>query len=164
MPSPGPDLERPLRTAFRQSRMVAFVCGFVAPAMYLLTLGSQVLHGRWELFLGGFARLPWGDPRVPGFLGAAGLALALALGVVPRLFRPRTPEAALGALRTRNLLASGLLAATAACGLALGVKLGPPAASLSLALCLAAMAGAWSAFPRERRWREVVAAAGRQPA
>jgi hypothetical protein len=157
MPPSAPDLERPLRIAFRQARMVAFVCGFVAPAMYLLTLGSQVLHGHWEQFLGGFGRLPWGDPRVPRALGAAALALVLALGVVPRLFRPQGPESALGVLRARNLLASALLAAAAVCGLWLGVKIGPPAASLSLALCLAAMAGACAVFPRERRWREALA-------
>ena len=153
----SPDLERDLRQSVRQARLVAFTCCYVAPAMYLLTLGSQVLGGRWGRFLIGFDRLPWGDHRVSASIAAACMALALSLVLPPRLGRMSDPRTALGALRARNLLASALLAAMAVCGLFLGVKLGPPAASLSLVLCLAPMARAAFVLPTEGRWRATMA-------
>jgi hypothetical protein len=153
-----PELERELRQSVRQARMVAFVCCFVAPAMYLISLGSQALRGHWELFLGGFGRLPWADPRVPAALSGAGLALILALVLPDRLGRLDEPRAALGTLKARNLVSCALLVAVAVGGLYLGVKLGPPAASLSLVLCLAPVARGWFVFPREDRWRRTMGA------
>ena len=81
-------------------------------------LGSQVLHGHWEQFLGGFGRLPWGDPRVPRALGAAALALVLALGVVPRLVVCRARNRPWGccAPATCSRRASWLRRRCAACG------------------------------------------------
>lgn len=152
-----PDLERELKQSVRQARMVAFVCCFLAPAMYLLTIGSQAYGSRWGLFLTGFGRLPWADPRVPGLIAAAGLALVLSLILPPRLGRLGDPGSALGALKLRNLASAALLAGNAMCGLYLGIKLGPPAASLCLALCLITMIRGWFVFPREARWRAAMA-------
>jgi hypothetical protein len=157
----SPDLERELRQGVRQARMVAFVCMFAAPAMYLVCLYSQVLRGRWQLFLGGFNRIPWADRRVPVALGVAILALALAVILPPRLGRTDQPRAALGVLKARNLVGSGLMVAVAICGLYLGVKIGPPAASLSLVLCLVPPLRGWSVFPSEAGWRKSMAGAGR---
>ena len=123
---PVPD--RDLETAVRQARLVAFTCCYLAPAMYVLSFASQVLRGRWQLFFAGFGQLPWADPRVPGALAAAAAALALAF-ILPA--RPGG-GATLARLRGRNLLTCGLLVLVAAAGLYLGVKIGPPAASLSL--------------------------------
>lgn len=148
-----PDMERELRQSVRQARLVAFTCCFVAPAMYLLSLGSQVLAGRWGGFLAGFGRLPWEDHRVSGSIAGACAALALALVLPPRLGRMSDPRSALGALKARNLLGSALLATMAVCGLYVGVKIGPPAASLSLALCLMPMVRACFVFPTEAGWR-----------
>ena len=153
----SPDLERELRQSVRQARLVAFTCCYVGPAMYILSLGSQALRGRWELFLAGFGRLPWGDPRVPGALAAASVAMALALVLPPRLGRLGDARATLGVLKARNLLSSALLVAVAICGLVLGVKIGPPAASLSLVLFLAPMVRGWFVFPSESRWRQTLA-------
>ena len=50
-----------------------------------------------------------------------------------------------------------LLVAVAICGLVLGVKIGPPAASLSLVLFLAPMVRGWFVFPSEARWRRAMA-------
>jgi hypothetical protein len=155
-----PDLERELRQSVRQARMVAFVCLYVAPAMYILSVGSQVLRSHWHLFFGGFSRLPWADPRVPGCVAGAGLALALALLVPPRLGRMDDPRSALGALKARNLLTAALMVAVAVCGLFLAVKIGPPAASLSLVLFLVPVVTGWSVFPSEARWRAAMAGRG----
>jgi len=151
-----PDLERELKQSVRQARLVLFTCCFVAPAMYLVCVGSQALAGRWGLFLAGFGQLPWDDSRVPGSIAAACAALALSLLLPPRLGRLRDPHSTLGTLKARNLLTSALLAAMAVCGLYVGVKVGPPAASLSLALCLAPMARACFLFPTEAGWREAL--------
>jgi hypothetical protein len=148
-----PELERELRQSVRQARMVAFVCCFLAPAMYLLTIGSQAYGSRWGLFLTGFGRLPWADPRVPWLLAGACMALALALVLPPRLGRPLDPGSALGALKLRNLVSAALLAGNAMCGLYLGIKIGPPAASLCLSLCLITMIRGCFVFPSEARWR-----------
>ena len=45
------------------------------------------------------------------------------------------------------------MVAVAVCGLCLGVKIGPPAASFGLALCLVPMVRCWSLLPSEARWR-----------
>jgi hypothetical protein len=156
----SPAFERELRQSARQARMVAFTCCFVAPAMYIITLGSQAFRGQWHLFLGGFGRLPWADPRVPGALAVAVLALSLALVLPPRLGRAGDDRATLGALKARNLLSSALLVAVAVCGLFLGVKIGPPAASLSLVLFLATMVRGWFVLPSESRWRQALAEGG----
>jgi len=148
-----PDPERELKLAVRQARLVALTCGFLAPVMYLFSLGTQALGGRWGLFLTGFGRLPWADRRVPALLVTALLALALSVLLPPRLGRMDSPRAALGTLKLRNLVTSGLLAATAMCGLYLGIKLGPPAASSTLVLCLAAMIRCAFILPSEARWR-----------
>ena len=152
----SPDLERELRQSVRQARLVAFTCCYVGPAMYILSLGSQVLRGRWELFLSGFGRLPWGDPRVPGSLAVAVVAMALALVLPQRLGRTGQGRTSLGTLKARNLLASALLVAVAISGLYLGVKIGPPAASLSLVTFLAPMVRGWFIFPAEARWRRAM--------
>ena len=152
MPFP-PDLERELRQSVRQARLVAATCCFIAPIMYLLTLGTQAFHGRWAQFLAGFGQVPWTDPRVPGALAVAAVAMALAVVLPARLGRMTPPGSALAALRGRNLLSSALLVAVAVSGLFLGVKLGPPAGSLSLILILAPMARGWFVFPRAARWR-----------
>ena len=152
MPFP-PELERVLRQSVRQARMVAFVCCFLAPAMYLLTIGSQAYGSRWGLFLTGFGRLPWADPRVPWLVAAACVALALSLVLPPRLGRMGDPGSALAALKLRNLARAALLAGNAMCGLYLGIKLGPPAASSTLVLCLAAMIRCAFILPSEARWR-----------
>ena len=151
-----PDLERELKQSVRQARLVAATCCFIAPLMYILCLGTQAYRGSWALFLGGFGQLPWTDHRVPGALAAAAVALVLALAVPGRLGRLDTPRSALAALRARNLLSSALLVAVAVCGLFVGVKLGPPAASLSLVLILAPMVRGWFVLPREARWRAVI--------
>lgn len=156
-----PDLERELRQSVRQARMVSFTCAFVAPAMYIISLGSQVLRGRWRLFLASFADLPWDENLLRVSLAAACLTLALALILPPRLGRPRDPRAALGALKLRNLLTAALMAAVAIFGLYLGVKIGPPVASLSLVICLLPMVGGWAVLPSESRWRYFMADAGR---
>jgi hypothetical protein len=156
----GPELERELRQAVRQARLVAFTCCFAAPAMYLISVGSQALGSRWERFLGGFGRLPWSDPRVPWTLAAALLAFVLSLVLPGRLGHPRDPRSALGVLRARNLVRSALLAVVAGCGLYLGFRLGPPAASLCLVLCLAPMARGLFVFPAEARWREAMSRPG----
>ncbi len=152
----APEQERELRLAVRQARLVAFTCCFAAPAMYLISVGSQALGGRWQWFLVGFARVPWNDHRVPWAVAAASLAFALSLVLPGRLGRMGDPRAALGALRARNLARSALLAAVAVCGLYLGIKLGPPAASVCLALCLVPMARGFYVFPSESRWREAM--------
>jgi hypothetical protein len=157
----SPDLERELRQSVRQARMVAFTCCFVAPAMYIITLGSQAFRGHWQLFLAGFGRLPWSQPRVPGAVAAAALAMALALVLPQRLGQTGEPRAALGALKARNLVSSALLVAVAVCGLFLGVKIGPPAASLSLVLFLLPMVRGWFVFPGESRWRAVMSGTSR---
>ena len=141
--------------------MVSFTCGFVAPAMYIISLGSQVLRGRWSLFLAGFADLPWEEPLVRACLVAACLTLVLALVLPPRLGQPRDSRAALGTLKLRNLLTAALMAAVAIFGLYLGVKIGPPVASLSLLICLLPMVGCWAVLPSESRWRYFMADAGR---
>ena len=156
----GSELERELRQAVRQARLVAFTCCFAAPAMYLISVGSQALGGRWERFLDGFGRLPWSDPRVPWAVAAALLAFALSLVLPGRLGHPRDSRSALAVLRARNLARSALLAAVAVCGLYLGFKLGPPAASLCLVLCLAPMARGFFVFPTESRWRETMTRTG----
>jgi len=156
-----PELERELRQSVRQARMVAFTCGFVAPAMYIISLGSQVLRGRWRLFLAGFADLPWADPQVRVAMAAACLTLALALILPPRLGRPRSPRSALATLKVRNLVGSALMAVVAVFGLRLCVQIGPPVASLSLAICLMPMVGCWAVLPAESRWRDIMADAGR---
>ncbi|GEM_PF-1628104 len=155
------ELERELHQSVRQARMVAFTCCFLAPAMYVLTLGSQAYGSRWDLFLRGFGRLPWDDLRVSRLIAAAFLALALSLFLPPHVGHMRDPHSALGTLRVRNLICSALLAAIAVCGLYLGVKIGPPAASLTLALCLVPMARACFIFPREARWRAAMNQANR---
>jgi hypothetical protein len=157
----SPELERQLRQSVRQGRMVAVTCCFVAPAMYAISLVSQALRGRWGALLDGFGRLPWDEPRVRLLLAAAGLAMILALGVVPRLGRLPDAGSALGVLRARNLLRSALLAGVAVCGLVLGIRIGPPAASLSLVLFLGAAAGGAAVFPSERHWREVMTLAAK---
>jgi predicted cobalt transporter CbtA len=124
--------------------------------MYIVCLGTQAYRGSWAPFLGGFSRLPWSDPRVPGALAAGAVALALALGLPGRLGRLDPPRSALATLRARNLLSSALLVAVAVSGLYLGVKLGPPAASLSLVLILAPMVRGWFVLPREARWRAAI--------
>jgi len=149
MPFP-PDLERELAKSVRQARLVAATCGFIAPVMYLMSIGTQALRGHWALFLGGFGRLPWADPRVPGALAAAALAMGLALVLPRRLDRGK---ASMGALRGRNLMSCALLVCVAVCGLYLGMKLGPPAASLSLVLCLLPMVRTVFIFPSEAGWR-----------
>jgi len=151
-----PDLERDLQTSVRQARLVALTCCYIAPAMYLLSVGSSALRGRWRLFLGGFGQLPWADPRVPGALALAAAALLLAWLLPPRLGRRARGRAALGALRGRNLLTCALLVLVAVSGLFLGVKLGPPAASLSLVLFLAPMAAGLARFPGTARWRQAL--------
>ena len=156
----SPDLERELRQSVRQARMVAFTCCFVAPAMYIISLGSQALRGHWLLFLAGFGHLPWADPRVPGTVAGAALALGLGLVLPQRMGRTGEARATLGALKARNLLSSALLVAVAVCGLFLGVKLGPPAASLSLVLFLVPMVRGWFIFPSESRWRQILAGGG----
>jgi hypothetical protein len=156
-----PELERELRQSVRQARMVAFTCLYVAPAMYILSVGSQVLRSHWHLFLAGFSRLPWEDPRVPACITAASVALGLALILPPRLGRMRDPRSALGALKARNLLTAGLMVAVAVCGLFLAVKIGPPAATLSLVLFVLPMIGGWAVFPSEAGWRAAMAGAGR---
>jgi hypothetical protein len=152
----SPEQERELRQSVRQGRLVAFTCCFVAPAMYLVSLDSQVLRGHWMLFLSGFSRLPWDDPRVPWSIAGAFLALALSLILPQRLGHMRDPRSALGTLKGRNLLTVALLAAMAICGLYLGVKIGPPAASASLALCLIPAARGLFVFPTEARWRALL--------
>jgi len=149
----APDLERDLETALRQARLVAFTCCYLAPAMYILTFGSQVLRGRWQLFLGGFSQLPWADPRLPGALACAGAALALAVLLPPRLGRAQPGRPGLAVLRGRNLAACGLLVVVAVAGLYLGVKLGPPAASTSLVLFLVPVIRGFASFPSGARWR-----------
>ena len=156
-----PDLERELRQSVRQARMVSFTCTFIAPAMYIISLGSQVLRGRWRLFLASFADLPWDENLLRVSLAAACLTLALALILPPRLGRPSSPRAALGTLKLRNLLTSALMAAVAVFGLYLGVKIGPPVAPLSLVICLLPMVGCWAVLPSESRWRYFMADAGR---
>ena len=153
----SPDLERELNKSVRQARLVASTCCFIAPIMYFACIGTQALRGQWRLFLGGFGRLPWADPRVPGALAAAAVALALSVLLPARLGRLDEPRQALGTLRGRNLATSGLLVAVAICGLFLGMKLGPPAATLSLCLFLATMARGWFVFPSEANWRAVMA-------
>jgi hypothetical protein len=156
-----PDLERELRQSVRQARMVALTCMFVAPAMYTICLGSQVLRSHWELFLAGFSQMPWDDPQARGAIAAASVALFLALILPQRLGRPHDPRSALGLLKARNLLTCALMVALAVCGLYLGVKIGPPAASLSLAMFLLTMLGGCSVFPSEAQWRSVMTGAGR---
>jgi hypothetical protein len=148
-----PDPQRAFDTSLRQARLVAFACCFMAPATYVVSFASQVLRGQWRLYLDGFSRLPWSDPRVPGCLALSLGALALALLLPPRLGR-----ASLAALRGRNLLGCALLVSSAASGLFLGTRIGPPAASLCLCLFLAPMAGGLLLFPTGRRWRAVLAA------
>jgi hypothetical protein len=159
----SPELDRELHQGVRQARMVAFVCMFAAPAMYIVCLYSQVFRGRWQLFLGGFSGLPWADRRVPLALCAAVLALALALILPARLGRMLDPRSALGVLKARNLVSSALMVAVAISGLYLGVKIGPPAASLSLVLCLVPMARGWRMFPSEAGWRNTMARSGPRP-
>jgi hypothetical protein len=156
-----PDLERELRQSVRQARMMALTCLFVAPVMYTICLGSQVLRSHWELFLAGFSQMPWDDPQARSAIAVASLALFLALILPPRLGRPRDPRSALGVLKGRNLLTCALMVVLAVSGLYLGVKIGPPAASLSLAMFLVTMLGGWSVFPSEAHWRSVMALAGR---
>jgi len=153
----SPDLERDLNKSVRQARLVASTCCFIAPIMYIVSIGNQALRGHWALFLGGFSRLPFSDHRVPGALAVAAVALALAVTLPERLGRFSDPRSTLGVLRARNLLSSFLLVGVAVSGLFLGMKIGPPAASLSLVLFLAPMARGWLVFPSETRWRKAMA-------
>ena len=105
-----PDPQRELDQTVRQARLVAFTCCFLAPIMYTYSFGTSVLHGRWQLFFAGFAGLPWADPRVPGSLAAAAVAMTLALLLPPRLGR-LDGGLALNTLRLRNLLCCALLVA-----------------------------------------------------
>jgi hypothetical protein len=150
-----PDPQRELDQTVRQARLVAFTCCFLAPIMYTYSFGTSVLHGRWQLFFAGFAGLPWADPRVPGSLAAAAVAMTLALLLPPRLGR-LDGGSALNTLRLRNLLCCALLVAVAVSGLFLGVKIGPPAASASLILFLAPMVRGLLDFPSQARWRKVI--------
>jgi hypothetical protein len=156
-----PELERDLRQGIRQARMVNFSCCFVAPAMYLICLCSSVLGGQWGRFLAGFGLLRWDDPLVKGLEMGAGAVLILALVLPPRLGHLRDSRGALAVLKMRNLASSALVAGIAVCGLVLGVRIGPSAASLSLIICAVAMVAGLAVFPRERRWREVMTIAGR---
>ena len=142
-----PDPQRAFDTSLRQARLVAFACCFLAPATYVVSYGTQVLRGQWRLYLEGFGRLPWADSRVSTCLALSLGALALALLVPPRMGR------SLAALRGRNLLACALLVSSAASGLFLGTRIGPPAASLCLCLFLAPMGGGLAVFPTTQRWR-----------
>ncbi len=156
-----PELERDLRQGIRQARMVNCCCCFVAPAMYLICLCGSVLGGQWERFLAGFGLLRWGDPLVQGLEIGAGAILFLALVLPPRLGHMRDSRGALAVLKMRNLASSALVAGVAVCGLVLGVKIGPEAASLSLLICAVAMVAGLAVFPRERLWREALNIAGR---
>ena len=136
----SPDLERDLNKSVRQARLVASTCCFIAPIMYIVSIGNQALRGHWALFLGGFSRLPFSDHRVPGALAVAAVALALAVTLPERLGRFSDPRSTLGVLRARNLLSSFLL---------VGVAVSD--------LFLAPMARGWLVFPSETRWRKAMA-------
>jgi hypothetical protein len=129
----------------------------MAPATYVVSFASQVLRGRWPLYLGGFSQLPWGDPRVSGCLALSLGALALAFLLPPRIGRGTHGGPTLAALRGRNLLGCALLVTSAASGLFLGTRIGPPAASLCLGLFLAPMAAGAALFPTAARWRQALA-------
>jgi hypothetical protein len=148
-----PELERNLETSVRQARLVAFTCCFLAPVTYIASFGSQVLRGHWQLYLAGFGSLPWSDTRLPGSLAVALGALALAFLLPPKTGRLKGGSASLATLRGRNLLTCGLLVGSAAAGLFLGTRLGPPVASLCLCLFLAPMVAGWFVFPTAKRWR-----------
>jgi hypothetical protein len=151
------DPGRAFATSLRQARLVAFVCAFVAPATYLASFASQVLHGNWHLYFTSAGPLPWDDPRLTGALALSLGAMALAFLLPPRLGRRVDGKLPLSVLRGRNLVVCALLVAAAAAGLFLGTRIGPPAANLCLSLFLAPMAVGVALFPTEKRWRAELA-------
>jgi len=129
---PSEAQEKELRTTLLVLRIQAFAMCYAAPGIYAVVYGLAVLQGRWNHFLQGFGAVPWANPLVLGLLAVSLTTLTAAFSV-PRFLPQRR---GLAGLRTRGTLAFALVETVAVFGLVLGFLLGPPAASLVLALLL----------------------------
>lgn len=148
--------EQELKTGLLVTRILAFALCYASPVLYALVYGIAVLTNRWSLFLQGFGTVPWTNPLVLGLLTVSATTLAGAFLLPDLLLRAqlRMKLPPLPALRTRSLIAFAMLEAVAIYGLVLGFVVGPPVASLTLALLLVPPAACPLLLGSEEQWRE----------
>lgn len=148
--------EQELKATLRVTRILAFALCYASPVLYALVYGIAVLRNQWNLFLQGFGSVPWANPLVLGLLMASVTTLVGAFVLPDILLRAqlRMKLPPLPALRTRSLIAFAMLEVVAIHGLVMGFVIGPPVASLTLALLLVPPAACPLLLGSEEQWRE----------
>ena len=150
-----PVQEKTFNDAILAARVTWFVLCFLVPLGLAGVHLFQVLHGSPGAYFAGFGGVRWWHPSVFIPVLASVLVLASA-AVLPEHLAcagQRRERSIFVRLRNRHTFTCVFLDAIAACGLVLGLVLGPQLASLALALMLVPVVAGCIIFPNGSDWR-----------